>query len=214
MTITAEQTRSNMIEQQIRPWNVLDMQVLDLLRKVKREQFAPAALAFMDIEIPLGHGAAMWTPKVEARVVQALELTGTEQVLEVGSGSGYLTALLARLAKRVTSVEIVPELHALARKNLAACHVNNVDLHLGDAAREWPGSYDVVVLTGSVPVVPDAHLMCLKPKGRLFAFVGDAPAMEAELITREANGNFSREFLFEGCIAPLQNAVTPERFVF
>lgn len=212
-----ELTRFNMIEQQIRPWNVLDTRVLDLLKKVKREQFVAAAqqeMAFMDVELPLGHGTAMWLPKLEARVLQELGIKGEDRVLEIGSGSGYFAALLARLAKHVTSVEIVPELHAFAEKNLAAHHIDNVKLELGDAAQGWEGQYDVIVLTGSVPVLPDAFRDSLKLGGRLFAIVGDAPAMQAQLVVRKLQGEFETAKLFETCVAPLQNALQPERFVF
>ncbi len=212
-----EQMRFNMVEQQIRPWDVLDMRVLDLLTKVKREQFVPPArreMAFMDIEIPLGYGACMWQPKLEARAVQALRVGRGDRVLEVGSGSGYLTALLSHLAAHVTSVEIVPELHAFAEKNLAAHHIDNVAMTLGDAAQGWPGLYDVIVLTGSVPVLPEAFQNSLTPGGRLFAIVGDAPAMQAKLITRVAPGVFESTTLFETSVAPLQNALQPKRFVF
>ena len=156
----------------------------------------------------------MWQPKMEARVLQALKLGRNEHVLEVGSGSGYLTALLSHLALHVTSVEIVPELHAFAEKNLAAHHINNVTLALGDAAQGWPGSYDAIVLTGSVPVLPEAFQNSLKPGGRLFAIVGDAPVMNANLITSVAPGVVEKVTLFESCIDPLQNALQPKRFVF
>lgn len=212
-----ELSRRNMIEQQIRPWDVLDARVLDLLKKVKREQFVPHShreMAFMDIEIPLGFGAFMWQPRLEARVLQDAQIKPGDHVLEVGSGSGYLTALLSRIAKQVTSVEIVPELHAFAEKNLAAHHIDNVKLELGDAAQGWEGSYDAIVLTGSLPVLPEAFQNSLKPGGRLFAIVGDAPAMQAQLITCRAPGVFETEKLFETSVAPLQNALQPERFVF
>jgi protein-L-isoaspartate(D-aspartate) O-methyltransferase len=212
-----EQARFNMVEQQIRPWNVLDMQVLDLLGKVKREQFVPAdkrALAFMDLEIPLGHGVAMWPPKLEARALQALALKPKDRVLEVGSGSGYLTALLAQQAEHVTSVEIVPELLAFAEKNLAAQHITNVTLVQGDAAQGWNGSYDAIVLTGSVPVLPEAFRDNLNPGGRLFALVGEGPAMRAKLLTCIKPGVFERITLFETSAAPLQNVLQPNRFVF
>lgn len=212
-----ELTRFNMIEQQIRPWDVLDARVLGLLKRVKREQFVPAdrqAMAFMDLEIPLGHGAFMWQPKLEARVLQDVQVKNTDHVLEIGSGSGYLAALLSRLAGHVTSVEIVPELHAFAEKNLAAHHLDNVKLEQGDAAQGWPGSYDVIILTGSVPVLPETFQSSLKPGGRLFAIVGDAPAMQAKLITCKQPGVFENANLFETCIAPLQNALQPERFKF
>lgn len=212
-----EQARFNMVEQQIRPWDVLDVRVLDLLSKVKREHFVPPArqeMAFMDIEIPLGYGVSMWQPKLEARALQALQLKPRDRVLEIGSGSGYLTALLSHLAQHVTSVEIVPELHAFAEKNVAAHHIDNATLMLGDAAQGWPGSYDAIILTGSVPVLPATFQNSLKPGGRLFAIVGDAPAMQARLITCRAPGIFESVTLFETCVAPLQNALQPKRFVF
>ncbi len=212
-----EQARFNMVEQQIRPWDVLDVRVLDLLNKVKREQFVPAdgkEMAFMDMEIPLGHGTFMWQPKLEARALQELKVKPRDHALEVGSGSGYLAALLSRLAAQVTSVEIVPELHAFAEKNLAARRIDNVTLALGDAALGWPGLYDVIVLTGSVPVLPEAFQNSLKPGGRLFAIVGDAPAMQARLITCMAPGIFESVTLFETVVTPLQNALQPKRFVF
>lgn len=213
----AEFARNNMIEQQIRPWDVLDQRVLELLRKVKREQFVPPArqaMAFMDIEIPLGHGASMWQPKLEARALQALKVRGGDHVLEVGTGSGYLAALLSRLAAQVTTVEIVPELHAFAEKNLDAHHLDNVKTELGDGAQGWPGTYDVIVLTGSVPVLPEQIQQSLRPGGRLFAVVGDAPAMQARLITCVRQGVFTAATLFETNIAPLQNALQPDRFKF
>lgn len=213
-----ELARHNMIEQQIRPWEVLDGRVLELLRHVRREQFVPAGmkeLAFADMEIPLGHGAAMWQPKLEARVVQELHLTRNDKVLEVGTGSGYLTALLSALAGHVTSVEIVPELSAMAKQNLSAPHRDNVTLETGDAARGWgEGSYDVIVLTGSTPVLPDAFRNSLNVGGRLFAIVGDAPLMEAKLVTRVAPDVFETVNILETCVAPLQNAAQPSRFAF
>lgn len=212
-----EQARFNMLEQQIRPWNVPDLQVLDLLRRVKREQFVPQAhrgMAFMDTEIPLGHGAFMWSPKLEAHALQALHLKPNDRVLEVGTGSGYLTALLSHICGHVTSVEIVPELLAFAEKNLSAHSVNNVTLSQGDAASSWAGNYDAIVLTGSVPLQPEAFEKSLNPGGRLFAVVGEAPAMQARLTLCETPGIFQRTALFETSVAPLQNAPQPKRFVF
>jgi protein-L-isoaspartate(D-aspartate) O-methyltransferase len=213
-----EQVRFNMIEQQIRPWDVLDIRVLDVLKLVRREQFVPAAsksLAFVDTEISLGHGVAMWQPKMEARALQALSLKASDSVLEVGTGSGYLTALLARMAKQVTSVEIEPELHALALRNLLAHHIDNVTLQVGDAAQCWgEAEYDAIVLTGSVPMVPAAYKNQLKIGGRLFAIIGDAPAMQAQLITRTAADVFETSTLFETAVALLKNARQPQRFVF
>jgi len=213
-----EQARFNMIEQQIRPCDVLDTRILDLLKHVRREHYVPGELremAFMDLEIPLGHGAYMWPPKLEARTLQELHLTRDDNVLEVGTGSGYLAALLSRLAGHVTSVEIVPELSATAGRHLHAYHHDNVTLQVGDAARGWgSGSYDVIVLTGSTPVLPETFQNSLNIGGRLFAIVGDAPVMEARLITRVAADKYSTVNIMEACVAPLQNALQPERFVF
>lgn len=214
-----EQARFNMIEQQIRPCDVLEVRILELLKHVRREQFVPAAmkaLAFADMEIPLGHGASMWAPKLEARAVQELHLSRNDKVLEVGSGSGYLTALLSALAGHVTSVEIEPELSAMAKQNLAALQRDNVTLEVGDAAQGWGNgeTYDAIVLTGSTPVLPEAFRNSLNVGGRLFAIVGDAPVMEAMLVTRVAPDTFETVNVIETCVAPLQNAAQPERFVF
>ena len=214
-----EQARFNMIEQQIRPWDVLEGRILELLKHVRREHFVPESMremAFMDMEIPLGYGVSMWQPKLEARAVQELHLTRSDKVLEVGTGSGYLTALLSMLAGHVTSVEIVPALSALARQHLHPYHRGNITLEIGDAARGWGdgATYDVIVLTGSTPVLPIAFQNSLNIGGRLFAIVGDAPVMEAKLITRVAADIFDTVNIVETCVAPLQNALQPERFVF
>ncbi len=217
--LNMEQARFNMIEQQIRPCDVLEGRILDLLKHVRREHYVPKdmrEMAFMDMEIPLGYGASMWQPKLEARTVQELHLTKSDKVLEVGTGSGYLTALLSVLAGHVTSVEIVPELSAMAGQNLQAYRHDNVTLEIGDAARGWGGgtSYDVIVLSGSTPLLPAAFQNSLKIGGRLFAIVGDAPVMEARLITRAAPDTYETVNIMESCVAPLQNALQPERFVF
>lgn len=213
-----EQARFNMIEQQIRPWDVPDSKVLSLLTAVKREQYVPAgkqALAFMDMEIPLGFGTSMWQPKLEARALQELNVQKKERVLEVGTGSGYLAALLSRLAAHVTSVEIVPELSAQAAAKLNAHGIENVQLTVGDAATSWGAEkYDVIVLTGSVPMEPKAYQQQLNIGGRMFVIVGDAPSMQAKVITRLSNDVFETRCLFETVIAPLQNALQPQRFVF
>jgi protein-L-isoaspartate(D-aspartate) O-methyltransferase len=218
-----EQSRFNMVEQQIRTWEVLDQEVLELLFEVRREEFVPAAyrsLAFVDMEIPLGHGEVMLAPKMEARILQEVQVKNTDRILEVGSGSGYLTALLARKGEHVYSVEIVPELKAMAEKNLKAHGVANVTLETGDAARGWPrhGPYDVIVLTGSTPVLPEAFQRSLKTGGRMFAVVGDAPVMQAVLVTcvaqEEKAGGYNTVGLFETCITPLKNAEQPARFTF
>lgn len=214
-----EQVRYNMVEQQIRPWEVLDQEVLDLLFKVRREDFVPEAhrtLAFVDMEIPLGHGQTMWTPKLEARAVQEVTVRPTDRVLEVGTGSGYLTALLASLAAEVVSVDIIPEFTAGATQKLRAHGIENVVLHTGDAARDWPdeAGFDVIVLTASTPLLSDAFRRRLRVGGRLFAIVGEAPVMEAKLITCTAPGAFRSTTLFETCVAPLANAPQPAAFVF
>ena len=214
-----EQARYNMVEQQIRPWDVLNQDVLDLLFKVRREDFVPSAhqaLAFVDMEIPLGHGQAMWTPKLEARVLQELDIRPNDRVLEIGTGSGYLTALLASRSAGVVSVDIVPEFTADATRKLRAHGFDNVALHTADAARDWPdeAGFDVIVLTGSTPLLSDAWLRRLKVGGRLFAITSEAPAMHAQLITRTAPGATRSVTLFETCVAPLVNAPQPAAFVF
>ena len=214
-----EQARTNMVEQQIRTWEVLDQDVLDLLYTVPREEFVPQSyrnLAFTDMEIPLGEGQKMWPPKMEARVLQELTVKKTDRVLEVGTGSGYLTALLAHRAAQVHSVEIHPALGAIGRANIARHGVDNVDLEIADGARgygKW-GPYDIVLLTGSVPVLPGAILESLAPGGRAFAVVGDAPAMRAKLITCTMPGAFHTVELFETLLAPLANCAQPSRFQF
>jgi len=213
-----EQARFNMIEQQVRTWDVLDQDVLDLLFTVRREEFVPAAyraLAFADLEIPLPGGERMWTPKMEARVLQELRLRADETVLEIGTGSGYLTALLSSLGARVTSVEIDPALSAAAAPKLARAAVPPVELVVGDGARGFGSAqYDAIVLTGSTPVLPDAFARQLRPGGRLFAVVGDPPAMTARIVQWAAPGAVTTQDLFETVIAPLKNAATPSRFRF
>ncbi|MBM3358543.1 MAG: protein-L-isoaspartate O-methyltransferase [Betaproteobacteria bacterium] len=214
-----ERARFNMVEQQIRTWEVLDQNVLDLLLRVRREEYVPErhrALAFADMEIPLGHGETMLAPKIEARMLQELALHPGDRILEVGTGSGYMTALLASLGAHVYSVEIVPEFTASASAKLKAHSITNVTLDTGDAARGWDkhAPYDAIVLTGSVPLLAEAFPRSLKPGGRLVAVVGEPPVMEARLITCVAGGAFRSTGLFETCIASLKNAPQPERFVF
>jgi len=214
-----EQARANMVEQQIRTWDVLDQDVLDLLYVVPREEFVPEqhrALAFSDLELPIGEGERMWQPKLEARVLQELGLRRTDRVLEVGTGSGYLTALLAHRASQVVSVEIKPALARFGRANLERHGAGNVTLETGDAARGWPGHapYDAIVLTGSTPALPQAMLAQLAPGGRLFAVVGEAPVMTARLVECSAPQAFHATDLFETVIAPLANCEQPSRFRF
>lgn len=214
-----EQARYNMVEQQIRPWDVLDQDVLDLLLRIRREDFVPEehrALAFVDMEIPLGHGEVMWTPKLEARALQELDVRPSDRVLEVGTGSGYLTALLASRAAEVLSIDIVPEFTAAANQTLRAHGIDNVVLHSGDAARDWAdeAGFEVIVLTGSTPLLSEAFRRRLRVGGRLFAIVGEPPVMQAKLITCSAPGAFRSVTLFETCVAPLVNAPQPAAFVF
>jgi protein-L-isoaspartate(D-aspartate) O-methyltransferase len=219
MNMDVERARFNMVEQQIRPWEVLDTRVLDLLHKVKREDFVPLAhkaLAFADLEIPIGLGETMLSPKLEARMLQELAVHPSDRILEVGTGSGYMTALLASQGAHVYSVDIVDAFIQLAGERLAQHGLNNVTLEKGDAARGWDqhGPYDVIVLTGSVPVLAEAFAQSLNPNGRLFVVVGEAPAMEARLITCAAPGAYSTASLFETCIPALRNAPQRARFSF
>jgi len=213
-----EQARFNMIEQQIRTWEVLDPTVLDLLHVVPREEFVPSqyvGLAFADLEIPLGNGESMLSPKMEARIVQSLSLKPTDTVLEIGTGIGYLTALLAKLTKQVSSVERIAELAAAAIGNLRKHGINNVTVETGDGAQGWnAGTYDVIVLGGSVPELAPAFQQSLNIGGRLFAVIGEAPAMEAKLITRLGADHFQSIVLFETCIPVLENAPQREHFTF
>ena len=214
------QARFNMIEQQIRPWDVLDQDVLDLLEVVRREDFVPPAqrlLAFTDIEIPLGpsgSGTAMWPPKLEARVLQELQVKSHDKALEIGAGSGYFAALLAHRCRSVSSVEIVPALKLLAEKNLKAAGISNVKVMAGDGAQGFGREqYDVIVLSGSTPAMPDGLLHQLASGGRLFAVTGDAPAMTARIYSRNAQGVAVQD-LFETVLTPLVNAAEPPRFKF
>ena len=215
-----EKARSNMVEQQIRPWEVIDQDVLDLLYTVPREDFVPPAfrnLAFADLEVllPAG-GERMWAPKIEARVMQALAPRRSDRVLEVGTGSGFLTALLAHRAAHVYSIEIHPDLAAFGRANIARHGLDNVTLETADGARGYPkwGPYDIVVLTGSVPLMPRAVLDSLTPGGRAFAVIGEGPAMTAMIVTRTSSEALRTAELFETQLAPLANCERPSRFTF
>lgn len=214
-----EQARFNMIEQQIRPAEVLDTRVLNVIAEVPREFFVPDTyqdLAFADVNIPLPNGQQMMSPIQEARLLQALDIQSTDSVLEIGTGSGYLTALLASLSHHVTSVEIDQELSNLAAQKLRQQNITNATLEIGDGADGWPdkGPYDVIAITGSMPVMNDAIKHQLKTGGRLFVVVGTQPAMGAQLITRISDNQWSQEELFETVIPPLLNVETPSAFVF
>jgi protein-L-isoaspartate(D-aspartate) O-methyltransferase len=213
-----EQARFNMVEQQIRTWDVLDQQVLDLMAEVPREDFVPPAyrnLAFADTCIPLEHGQSMMVPRVEARMLQALQVERDHRILEVGTGSGFVTALLARLGGHVTSIEIIDSLGSSARAKLDAHGIENVDLYTGDASHGWERAapYDIIAVTGSLPVPEDSFQNSLAVGGRLFVVVGREPAMRALLITRSSESQWASECLFETVLPPLAGVEEPERFV-
>jgi protein-L-isoaspartate(D-aspartate) O-methyltransferase len=213
-----EQARFNMIEQQIRTWDVLDQNVLDLLARMPREDFVPLPyrnLAFADVAIPLSHGQAMMHPKLEARIIQSLNIRPTDVILEIGTGSGYLTALLASLGKHVYSVDIFDEFTASTQRKLVAHDLANVTLESGNAALGWDrhAPYDVIVLTGSLPIFSEKFQQQLTIGGRLFMVTGAAPAMEARLITRHGESRWVCESLFETSLPPLINAPRPPSFV-
>jgi len=214
-----EQARFNMVEQQIRPWEVLDGRVLSLLENIHREDFVPVRyrkLAFADLAIPLDCDQVMMRPKIEARMLQALELRDDETVLEIGTGSGFITACLAGLAERVVSVEIFPELHEAAGLKLKDKGIDNVELFVGDVMRGWQPeqAHDVVVVTGSVPEVPEQFLGWVNPGGRLFVVTGDSPAMEAYLMNRLDVTEWSQESLFETDLPRLVHAEQAPEFEF
>ena len=214
-----EEARFNMVEQQIRPWQVLDSKVLALLEKVQREDFVPVRyrkLAFADIAVPLECGQFMMRPKIEARMLQALDLREDETVLEIGTGSGFMTACLAALSKHVVSVEIFEELHREAAMQLQDKKITNVELFVGDVMSGWQPeqAHDVVVVTGSVPTIPEQFKGWVNPGGRLFVVTGDSPAMEARLLTRLDATQWSEESLLETDLARLVNAERPPQFEF
>ncbi|WP_371324073.1 protein-L-isoaspartate O-methyltransferase [Dechloromonas sp. ZY10] len=217
--MNTEQARFNMIEQQIRPWEVLDPRVLDLLFVVKREDFVPAAhrnLAFADMELPLAAGQVMLAPKMEAKLLQELAIKKGDKVLEIGTGSGYMAALLAAHADHVVTVESRPELADMARANLERAGIANVSVETGDGANGWAarGPYDAIVLSGAVPAIPASILKQLRVGGRLAAVVGSAPVMEAQLVTCTGEGVFNTVNLFETVIPSLDGFAAAESFSF
>lgn len=210
--------RQQMINQQVRAWTVLDSAVLDVLSAVPREDFVPQpyeSLAFADTEIPLGHGEFMMTPTVEGRVLQALDLDSNEHVLEIGTGSGFLTACLAGLSGTVTSVDIHDDFVRNAARKLANAGVDNVELHSMDATRELPnGDFDAIAVTGSIETFDPRFVDALRPGGRLFVVVGSPPVMEARLVRRTGDADWQSETLFETSLGPLVHGTLPPQFVF
>ncbi len=218
-TINIEKARFNMVQQQIRPWSIPDDSILNLMTTIPRENFVPNEyrnLAFSDSETPIGFGQIMMNPKIEARLLQALNIKPHESVLEIGTGSGYLTALLASLARHVVTVEIIPELKEQAQAKFKTHGIVNVTCECGDASEGWPqkGPYDVIVVTGSIPVMQHNFRESLNTGGRLFVIVGDAPVMSAQLIRCIGKNQWTQESLFETELAPLKNIAQPDRFHF
>lgn len=214
-----EQARLNMVENQVRPWEVLDARVLDVISRVHREDFVDPAhrqLAFADLCLPLGHGEVMMKPVVEGRVLQALELLPTDHVLEIGTGSGFLTACLATLSMQVTSVDIHAEFTAAATQRLHAAGIANVTLATGEAVHAWQpnGLFDALVITGAVFDMPPRWLTWLKPDARVLLVRGQSPVQHATLLSHEGAGRFREEVLFETDIPYLTHAEPPQRFVF
>jgi protein-L-isoaspartate(D-aspartate) O-methyltransferase len=219
LEMNVDSARHNMVECQIRTWEVLDRRILDLVARAPRHEFVPAAyrkLAFADMQLPLAHGQAMMAPKVEARLLQALDIRANDKILEIGTGSGYVTWLLAQLGRSVDSIEIFADLSATAKQKLAAHNVTNALLEVGDAAAGWERRqpYDVIFVTGSLPILPESFKTSLAPGGRLAIIVGQSPAMEAKLIQRMDTHGFTETALFETDLPALVNAKQPERFVF
>lgn len=210
--------RQQMVDQQVRAWDVLHPDVLQVLKSVPREQFVPTgyeALAFADTEVPIGHGQFMMTPTLEGRLLQALKPTSSDNVLEIGTGSGFLAACLARLSDNVTSIDIHDDFLDAAKVNLADSGINNVKLLSMDAMRELPDDkFDVVAITGSIEDFDPRFVAALKPGGRLFVVVGTGPAMDARLVTRSGDNDWQSQSLFETVLAPLVNGSKPPQFLF
>jgi len=213
------QARYNMVEQQIRTWNVLDQRVLDIISQIPREAFVPeqfCSLAYAETNIDLGHGQAMMAPAIEARILQAAKVHADDKILEIGTGSGYLTALLGTMGGHVYSVEFIPELRQQAQKHLDEQRIGNVTLEEGDGANGWEryAPYDLIVITGSLPLLPEVFQNSLAPRGRMVAIVGESPVMEAHLITRTGEAGFTDEYLFNTEIPALLNAPQLQHFTF
>jgi len=214
-----EKARFNMVEQQVRPWDVLNPRVLDVISEIPRENFAPdeyKTLAYVDTRIPLGsyeeHPCDMANPVIEGRILQALDIQDNDLALEIGTGSGYLTACMAKLGRHVDSVDINEDMTAMAEKNLQALGIDNVNLSTGDASKGWQQkrNYDVIAITAALDSIPESYKKLLKPGGRLFVVTGDAPAMTAQLVTRTGENSWTVEDLFETSIEPMIQPVKQE----
>ncbi len=219
LPVNFDSARDVMIKSQLRTWDVIDQRVLDLVARMPRQDYVPAAcrnIAYVDMNIPLGHGEVMMAPKLEARLLQELEIDPQDKILEIGTGSGYMAALLASLGRQVVSVEIRPEFTAQAAAQLAHHGVRNITLEVGDAALGWERQkpYDVILITGSLPILPESFQQSLAPGGRMIAIVGRAPAMEVRRIRRLDAVSYQEDSLFETVLPPLVNALEPPRFVF
>jgi protein-L-isoaspartate(D-aspartate) O-methyltransferase len=217
-----EKARFNMVEQQVRPWDVLNPRVLDVISEIPREQFAPDEyrnLAYVDTRIPLGsyedHPLAMAKPTIEGRILQEMDIQDEDLVLEIGTGSGYLTACLAKLGRHVDSVDIDEDMTAMAEKNLQALNINNVNLSTGDASKSWEQkhNYDVIVISAAMKRIPQSYKKLLKTGGRLFVVTGEAPAMTAHRVTRVGKNEWTTEDLFETSIEPMIEPVE-HKFIF
>ena len=218
-----DSARENMVEQQIRPWDVLNPVVLDVIRSIPRENFIPEEyknIAYADTAIPLGtfdnNDISMLHPIVEGRILQHLAITPNCTVLEIGTGSGYLTACMAKLGNHVDTVDIHEELTEIAEKNLADLNITNVNFSTGDASRGWEQkpAYDAIAITGSMPAMPEAYKKLLKIGGRLFVIVGEAPAMKAYLVTRTSKTQWETQELFETSVSAIEHSGVEEPFIF
>jgi protein-L-isoaspartate(D-aspartate) O-methyltransferase len=216
--MNVECARQKMIDQQVRAWDVYDPAVQEVLARIPREQFVPngfESLAFADIEIPIGHGESMMTPGLEGRILQSLDLDGIERVLEVGTGTGFLTACLARLANSVVSVDIYDEFLKQAGQNLVDTGVGNVELQAMDAIAGLPdGSFDAIAVTGSIHEFDPRFVEALNIGGRLFVIVGNAPTMEARVVERTGESDWHSETVFETQVRPLVHGALPPQFSF
>ena len=218
-----EKARFNMVEQQVRPWDVLNPRVLEVIGEIPREVFTPdqyKKLAYVDTRIPIGdfedHPCCMANPVLEGRILQEMHIDGDDLILEIGTGSGYLTACLAKLGRHVDTVDISEELVEQAEKNLESLGINNVNFSVGDASKSWSQkrNYDVIVISAAMRSIPESYKKLLKPGGRMFIVTGDAPAMKAYRVTREADNKWITEELFETSIEPMIQPPVKPKFIF